>query len=51
MEYIVQKKRANGAFQKDECRNFVKGNAYRAFQNWQYVADTKGGGKADWRQD
>ena len=30
---LVQKQRANGAFQKDGCRNFVRGSAYRAFQN------------------
>ena len=30
---LVQKQRANGAFQKDGCRNFVRGTAYRVFQN------------------
>ena len=30
---LVQKQRANGAFLKDEYRNYVRETAYRAFQN------------------
>ena len=48
MEYMSCAEAAgNGAFQKDGCRNFVRGAHTGRFKIWQYVADTKGRGKAD----